>query len=121
MNFRSIQMKLEIVFSFLYLKIQLFNDSSKITKSRKTNPKKKINKNNRSDRPSEERYLSCLGFNFDNCLCVRKVTQIFSVIISVFHLNSIEVISRRSFSFLFSKRTVIATEKGLVIFNYFFS
>ena len=42
MNFRSIQMKLEIVFSFLYLKIQLFNDSSKITKSRKNEPKKKI-------------------------------------------------------------------------------
>ena len=47
----------------------------------------------KSDHPSEERYLMCLDFDFDNCLCIRKVTQIYSVIISVFYLNSIEVIS----------------------------
>ena len=59
----------------------------------KKTKQKKVLKKLKSDRPSEERYLLCLDFNFDNCLCVRKVTQIFSVIISVFYLNPIEVTS----------------------------
>ena len=64
-----------------------------MTSLKKKRNKRRYKKKLKSDRPSEERYLLCLDFNFDNCLCVRKVTQIFSVIISVFYLNPIEVTS----------------------------